>query len=85
MHLFIRIKHNDICFTVFVGTVKKNLSTSVLISTKQAPGWKAIPVSYVTLDTQPNGILLRKYIPKLFFHQSDDLKPVGQERIGFHL
>ncbi|KAK0607983.1 hypothetical protein LWI29_023554 [Acer saccharum] len=64
---------------------KKNLETSVLISTKQAPGWKAILVSSFPLDTQANGILLRKYVPKLFFHQSGDLKPVGRERKGFHL
>ena len=85
IHLFIMVKHNDICFTVFVGSAKKNLPTSVLISTKQAPGWKAILVSSFPLDTQANGILLSKYVPKLFFHQSGDLKPVGRERRGFHL
>ncbi|KAK2646356.1 hypothetical protein Ddye_021551 [Dipteronia dyeriana] len=42
-------------------------------------------VSSFPLDTQANGILLRKYVPKLFFYQSGNLKPVGRERIGFRL
>ncbi|TXG48607.1 hypothetical protein EZV62_024482 [Acer yangbiense] len=67
------------------GSVKRNLWTSVLISTKQTPGWKAILVSSFPLDTLANGILLLKYIPKLFFHQGGELKLVGRERIGFHL
>ncbi|KAK3222689.1 hypothetical protein Dsin_009714 [Dipteronia sinensis] len=67
------------------GFVKGNLSTLVPISTKQAPGWKAIPVSSFPLDTQVNGILLGKYFKKLLFHQSGEHKLVGRERIGFHL
>ena len=78
------IEHNDICLPVFVGSVKRNLWTSVLISTKQTHGWKAIPVSSFPLDTLVNGTLLLKYVPKLFFHRSGDLKPVGRERKGFH-
>ena len=81
---FLKIEHNDICLPVFVGFVKRNLWTSVLISTKQTPGWKAILVSSFPLDTPVNGILLLKYVPKLFFHRSGELKPVGRERIGFH-
>ncbi|KAK3230071.1 hypothetical protein Dsin_001952 [Dipteronia sinensis] len=65
--------------------VKRILSTSVLISTKQEPGWKSILVSSFPLDTQANGILLKKYVPKLFFHHSGELKLVGRERIRFHL
>ncbi|KAK3230422.1 hypothetical protein Dsin_002303 [Dipteronia sinensis] len=72
-------------FNCLPGFVKGNLSILVMISTKQAPGWKAIPVSSFPLDTQANGILMRKYFPKLFFHQSGELKPVCRERIGFHL
>ncbi|KAK2653997.1 hypothetical protein Ddye_013853 [Dipteronia dyeriana] len=67
------------------GFVQRNLSTSVLISTKQALGWKAIQVSSFSLDTQANGVLLKKYVPKLFFHRSGELKLVSQERTGFHL
>ncbi|TXG48953.1 hypothetical protein EZV62_024828 [Acer yangbiense] len=64
------------------GSVKRNLWTSVLISTKQTLGWKAILVSSFPLNTPANGILLLKYVPKLFFHRSGELKPVGRDDKG---
>ncbi|KAK3198312.1 hypothetical protein Dsin_021727 [Dipteronia sinensis] len=36
-------------------------------------------------DTQASGILLKKNVLKLFFHQSGELRLVGQKRIGFYL